>query len=324
MDNTPDANKPVSSAAQSALNAKQDAATAATDAELSAHAAATGKGAHVPSAGLAVGDLAFDPATQGELDTHAALSGRGGHVPAGGLAAGDLAFDVATQAELDAAIATRAASNDARLSDTRTPTDNTVSTTKVQDLAVTLQKVSDLLRTGGWIPVGGIDQTVLDRAGVSSTFTLVSGTLFLVAGITLPAGRPVSSISWMSGTGGASMTAQWACLLDKSRVPIVTTIDDGANAWPTNTVKTFPIATTLGGSTPGAYTPPADIEVYVGILVAGTTPPLIKASTIDVALAAIAPAISGSSSTGLTGPGTLPNPAAALSAQPRIGYAVVS
>jgi hypothetical protein len=126
------------------------------------HAALSGRGGHVPSGGLPVGDLSFDPATQSELDaettarttaaaTHAALSGKGGHVPTGGLPASDLSFDPATQTELDAEAAARAAA------DTTEATARAAADALKQD---TVTAGGGLTKTGATLDVGegqGID-----------------------------------------------------------------------------------------------------------------------------------------------------------------------
>lgn len=70
---------------------------------------------------------------------------------------------------LGATASTAAAGNDARLSDTRTPTDNTVSTAKIQNLAVTAGKIANDTITAAQIAPDAIGSSELaaDAVGAS-------------------------------------------------------------------------------------------------------------------------------------------------------------
>lgn len=194
------------------------------------------------------------------------------------------------------------------------------------DQGVKARHAEDLLRHGGWVPAGAIDQSIPDRLGATGVFVLTSGTLYLVGGIVIPGGRAVSSISFMSGsTAAVTPTNQWCCLVDKSLNVLATTVDDTVNAWAANTTKTFTLATTLGGATPGGtYTPAATMEIYAGLMVAAATPPNVKAVGGNANLNAIGPVNSGTSSIGLTTPASLGATAGAITAVASQVFAWVS
>lgn len=176
------------------------------------------------------------------------------------------------------------------------------------DQSVKARHASDMLRTGGWMPTGAVDQTIVDRIAGGAT-TITSGVLRLVGGIVIPGGRACSSITFMSSsTAAVTPTNQWFCLIDRATLAVLaTTVDDTTNAWAATTAKTLQFATTIGGATPGgSYTPANAVEAYLGICVVATTVPNLTAGSFTVTLNAIPPMLTGSSNTGLTGPASLP------------------
>lgn len=193
------------------------------------------------------------------------------------------------------------------------------------DGSVTPRLLSDLSRTGGWVPTGAIAETIRARA-VNSNVSPTTGQLYVAGGMVLPGGRAVSSITFMSDTTAAvTPTNQWFCLLDQSRNVLATTVDDTTAAWGSNAVKTLLLATTIGGATPGGtYTPANALEVYVGINVVAATTPNIKAIAVTTPLAGLAPKIAGTigAASAFTGPITT-NPGT-VTETTRILYAYVS
>lgn len=178
-------------------------------------------------------------------------------------------------------------------------------------------QLTNLARTGGWLPTGAIDETFPRKDGTAA-LTLVSGRLALGGGIVIPAGRTVTSITLVSQTTALSVGSnQWFCLVDKSMNVLRKTADDTSTAWGASTAKTLTLSST--------YTPTAAIEVYVGVVVVATTPPTLVRDTGQAAgVAALTPWLSGPSTTGLTNPASLGATAAALTAADNPFYAYVS
>lgn len=166
-----------------------------------------------------------------------------------------------------------------------------------------------------WSP-GGISDTI-PRWAIDGTLTPTSGRLQL-ARVTLLAGQVVTSISWLAANiAGASMTNQWFGLFDANRAALRLTADDGATAWAAQAVKTLNLTSTYVVPTSGKY--------YIGLMVAGATPPNLRAKTGVVTQASgLAPILGGTSDTGLTTPPALPFTAAAITAQSALPYGYVS
>lgn len=148
---------------------------------------------------------------------------------------------------------------------------------------------------------------------LNSGAVLSSGRLTLNGGVILPAGVAISFINFYNGgTAGATLTHTWFCLVDQAGNLLATTVDDTSASWSANTKKAGQIASTLGGGTPGTYTPSVDTPAWGGICVVGTTMPTpiaVNNAAGAVAVQAESPIISGNSSTGLTTPIST-NPAA--------------
>jgi len=143
-----------------------------------------------------------------------------------------------------------------------------------------------------------------------------SGTLFLQA-IYLNAGQLVSNISICSATTAvASGTNSFFALYDASRNLLAQSANYTSEAWSANTVKTRAMTSAYRVPTSGLY--------YIGLLQVATTIATIKGGTAKTGgqLAAAAPALHGTSSTGLTT--SLPNPAAAITGGTASMYAAVS
>lgn len=143
-----------------------------------------------------------------------------------------------------------------------------------------------------------------------------SGTLFMQA-IYLVAGQTVSNITiWSATTAAATPTNRFFALFDRNRNLLAQSANDGANAWAANSAKTLAMTTPYKVPTSGLH--------YIGLLQVATTIATIKGGTAKTGgqLAAAAPSLNGTSSTGLTT--TLPNPAAAITGGTASIYAAVS
>lgn len=159
--------------------------------------------------------------------------------------------------------------------------------------------------TAAWAPTGGTpNYSRVGNSIAALSTSLVSGRLQVAGGFLLLAGVTYTSLSFMANTAVVSPLNQWFCLVDQSRNVIVKTVDDTTTAWGANTIKT------LAFSAP--YTPVANIAVYGGIVVVATTPPQLDGVTVNAAVMALTPIITGSSTTGLTNPASLGATAAAI------------
>lgn len=143
-----------------------------------------------------------------------------------------------------------------------------------------------------------------------------SGTLFLQA-IYLQAGQLVSNITiWSATTANVTATNGFFALYDASRNLLAQSANFTTEAWAANSAKTKAMTTPYRVPTSGLY--------YIGLLQVATTIATIKGGTAKTGgqLAAAAPILNGTSTTGLTT--TLPNPAAAITAGTASIYAAVS
>jgi hypothetical protein len=147
-------------------------------------------------------------------------------------------------------------------------------------------------------PSAALAETVPRILCTSSTMTLTSGTLYL-AEVWLQAGIPVGHWNWVCGTtGSTTATHWWGCVLDSSRILRAVTADQL-----TATITASSLATVALTAT---YTPPTSGVYYWGLMVAAGTPPTSAASATALGtaiLTALPP--SGTSTTGLTTPGTV-------------------
>lgn len=170
-----------------------------------------------------------------------------------------------------------------------------------------------------WVPGGGKIETFPRFMLGSGGLVLASGTLYLVAlPAPLKAGVTYSSITWVSGGAGiTSATNQWFTLVDKASLQTLrTTTDNTSTAWSSSTARTLNLSST--------YTPTANTDAYVGIMVAASTPPNLRTIAIQTNVASLAPILVGTSTTGMTGP---PSDGTSVTALTSIGtafYAYVS
>lgn len=154
----------------------------------------------------------------------------------------------------------------------------------------------------------GLIASTFDRAFVGTTaLGVTSGTLYLYR-VGLKQGQTVTNLIVCTGSTAATLpTNWWFVLYDASLNLISQTADQTTTAVAANTVYTLALGS--------AYTPTSDVAVYFGAMFAATTPPTVLRGIVasgSATLGAMAPVLSGTSSTGLTT--TAPNPAAAITA----------
>jgi hypothetical protein len=150
----------------------------------------------------------------------------------------------------------------------------------------------------------------------------------------LPAGRALTKITFSTkGSAAVTLAHAWACLFDLAGNVLATTVDMpaaiAAGTWPANTPVDFLIATTLGGGTAGAVTPPGSnaTPAYAALLVQAGTMPTLKGFTGDIDLAKLAPVLCGTTGSGLTTPASLGStvtPPSAANAGSGTAWAMVS
>lgn len=184
----------------------------------------------------------------------------------------------------------------------------------------TIGAVVSTLREDSYRRSGVISETIVRTNVATQAITLTSGTLFLY-GIPLDAGVIVSNISFYTGTtAGASLSHVWVGLFDLNRVALALSADDTSGSLASNSLITYALSAPFTTTYRGLH--------YVGIMVAGTTPPTLSGltglSTIVGGATAAAPKLNGSADTGLTTPPALPFTAAALTAKNGMAYADVS
>lgn len=158
-----------------------------------------------------------------------------------------------------------------------------------------------------WLPTGQIAESYPRIAGAADDIASAASGTLRVVGIVLPKGKPCTTLTWYSGTQAAvAPTAQWSTLFRANgREVIVKSADKTNEAWAADSAKVFTFAT--------PYTPVEDEPVYAGLLqVGGTVASLLGHAAVKATLSTQAPILSGTSTTGLTTPGTLGATAAAL------------
>ena len=166
----------------------------------------------------------------------------------------------------------------------------------IADVGIDAFQSNNLLR-----PAAGYSETMSRNLVTANNLALTSGTLRMAYGLRLKGGYPVSSISLFSGTTAAGTpTAQWFCLYSAAGAKLAVTNDDTTTAWAANALKTLSIVQ--------PYIPPDDATVYVGCMVAATTPPSLSGpvATVSSAFGLLPPIIGGNSTGSLTTPSTAP------------------
>ena len=180
-----------------------------------------------------------------------------------------------------------------------------------------------------WLPTGVLVENIPRRLMSMSSFgPLSTGRLSLVGGAIVPANVTISSITfYASATGAGTPTNQWFCLTDLSLNVLRKTSDDTSNAWNANAKKTLNLATDGSNAAATTYTPSVDTAVYIGIMVAATTVPTTygwNMTTGTGSPVSDAPAMAGTSTTGLTTPASLGATAAAITSNGNLSYAYLA
>ncbi len=166
--------------------------------------------------------------------------------------------------------------------------------------------------------VSGAVAETFKRVGptMGQSAMLATGRLHMVA-IDLPAGLTVNAITFVSGTTAAVLPLnQWFSLHDSSRAVLRQTVDDTTTAWNASSAKTLALTSAFPTTYAGLH--------YVGINVTATTPPSLIIAAGSLLLNGFAPITTGFSTTGLTTPGSLSSPAAAMTAQTNSPWAYLS
>lgn len=170
-------------------------------------------------------------------------------------------------------------------------------------------------------PSGGRATSQLPTGGVAEThnpFTLTTNKVAptgttLLTGIFLAAGQVCSAIAYSSVVAGAAMTHQQFGLYDSSTLNLLaSSADDGATAWPADTVKTLNMTVPFTVITSGLY--------YVAMLYVGASLTLTANNAVNVSTYSVTPLWGGISGAGLT---ALAATAGALSVQASIPYALI-
>ncbi len=127
---------------------------------------------------------------------------------------------------------------------------------------------------------------------------MVSGRLLLAGGLVLPAGVPITSISFLSGnTALGTPTNYWFCLVDQAGNVLRKTVDGGSAGWSGNAVKTLNLSS--------VYMADKELPVYLGIVCVGGTMPDLRAANASSPVFQIPPVVCGVANTGLTDPASL-------------------
>jgi hypothetical protein len=158
-----------------------------------------------------------------------------------------------------------------------------------------------------------VAEAVTNIASPATSVPILAGGVLLPASAQRP--RKLTRIGFKSGTTAAGTpTAQWFAIVRRSdRRILARTVDDGATAWPADTVKEL----LLQGN---GYTPPADIAVFLARCVTATTPPSMRGQTLLSATSAQMAAITADV---LTTPPAEGTQLGALTPQAGLPYAYV-
>lgn len=175
---------------------------------------------------------------------------------------------------------------------------------RVMPNSTNLGLTNDLVHSGrpvpnrsGWFPTNAKAVTV-DRMtvqGQNQTAPWSTGTLYCAGGAVLPAGIPISSVTFLFGsTAAAGVTSCWYAILDQQRNVLAVTADNGSGTIPTSGSLTLNLT--------ASYVPTWDMPVYLAACINATTMPSVIGTTNSGTATAIAPILCGNSTTGLSAP----------------------
>ena len=131
-----------------------------------------------------------------------------------------------------------------------------------------------------WMPGAAVDANIDRSEAEGNLSALTSGTLFAAGGCVIPAGRTVSTITFLSATTalGTGTVQQFGLVDADSLAVLAITNDDTSTAWAANTAKTLTLAS--------PYTPAQDKAVYATIVVAASTVPTLRGASLGNAATA--------------------------------------
>ena len=131
-----------------------------------------------------------------------------------------------------------------------------------------------------WMPGASVDANIDRSEAEGNLSALTSGTLLACGGLVIPAGRTVSTITFVSATtAGGTLTVQQFGIVDADSLAVLAiTSDDGSTAWAANTAKTLSLAS--------PYTPAQDKAVYATIVVAASQVPTLRGASLGNAAVA--------------------------------------
>jgi hypothetical protein len=172
------------------------------------------------------------------------------------------------------------------------------------------------------LPAAALAETFPRWMGRTDNMTITSGTLYLFA-VALTAGVPVGHLTFFAGSrSGAGLTNWWFGLYDRARVQLAVTADQLTAAWASGQSKNLAIARVAGRAAP-TFIPTYTGLHYIGIVVAGTTPPSLVSWSGNSALNGQAPILAGRSSAARRQPPPFPFTGAAITATAGMAYAEV-
>jgi hypothetical protein len=188
---------------------------------------------------------------------------------------------------------------DSRLTDSRTPTDGSVTTAKLADGSVTTAKIASTIATYATLataanqPSSALDVYPRGEATTGNSGA-TSGQIFFIF-FTPTVSFTVSSITFVSGTtAGASLTLARFGLytFDETTVTLVArTASDTTLFAATNTAYTRSLATT--GGYPATYTCNAGTRYAAAVIAVGTTAPNFAGRAIVTAVGGQTPRMAG-------------------------------
>jgi hypothetical protein len=178
-----------------------------------------------------------------------------------------------------------------------------------------------------WLPTGltdpsaaaagdAIDETS-PRLNGAQTVTPATGTAYAV-GLTVPAGRTVDSITFMSaGSGASGITGYFFALVKQSDLTVLAKSADSTAAWPANTARTLLMTT--------PWTATQDTAVYAVIVMVASGMPSLTAFASHIQSVNRTPVMAGTSNSGLTNAASLPSPITApVQAAAGVPYASIN
>jgi len=225
------------------------------------------------------------------------------------VSAADLTLGTLPDARLSASVVL---TGDSRLSDSRTPTDGSVTTAKLADGSVTTAKIASTIATYATLAAtANQSSSALDvyprGEATSGSSGGTSGQIFFIF-FTPAVSFTVSSITFCSGTiagSGLTLARMGLYTYDETTVTLVArTASDTTLFAATNTAYTRSLAT--AGGYPATYTLAAGSRYAAAVIAVGTTAPNFAGRTIVTAVGGQTPrmAASLSSQTDLVTTGT--------------------